>query len=48
MEQLEANIIAENILSQVDCGSHRYQVLTEVTYHNKEYSTISKVDGFIN
>ena len=34
-EQLTANIIAENILSQVDHEGHHYQVLNEVTDHKK-------------
>ena len=46
-EQLSANIIAENMMSQVDSEGHRYQVLTEVTDHKKDDSDISKVDGFI-
>ena len=35
------------MVSQVDYECHHYQVLTEVTYHNKSDSAISKVDGFI-
>ena len=46
-EQLADNIIAENMLSQVDSEGHHYQVLTEVTDHKKDYSDISKVGGFI-
>ena len=46
-EQLVANIIAENILSQVDSEGHQYQVLTEVTDHKKYGIAISKLDGFI-
>ena len=46
-EQLAANIIAENMLSQVDSEGHHYQVLTEVTDHKKDDSAIAKVDGFI-
>ena len=46
-EQLVANIIAENIMSQVDSEGHHYQVLTEVTYHKKDDIAIAKVDGFI-
>ena len=43
-EKLEDNIIAENILSQVDSEGHHYQVLTEVTDHKNDYSAINKVD----
>ena len=46
-EKLEANITAGNMLSQVDSEGHQYQVLTEVTYHKKDDSAISKVDDFI-
>ena len=45
-EQLAANIIAENMMSQVDSEGHHYQVLTEVTDHKKDDSTISKVDVY--
>ena len=44
-EQLLANIIAQNILSQVDSEGHHYQVLTEVTDQKKDDSAIAKVDG---
>ena len=46
-EQLAANIIAENIMSQVDSEGHHYQVLTEVNDHNKDDIAIYKVDGSI-
>ena len=46
-EQLAANIIAENMLSQVDSEGHHYQVLIRVTDHKRDDSAISKVDGFI-
>ena len=46
-KQLAANIIAENILSQVDSEGNHYQVLTEVTGHKKDDSDISKLDVFI-
>ena len=46
-EQLAANIIAENMLSQVDSEGHHYQVLTEVTDNKKDDSATAKVDGFI-
>ena len=48
MEQLADNIIAENMLSQVDSEGHHYQVLTEVTDHKRDDSDIAKADGFIN
>ena len=46
-DQLASNIIAENMLSQVDSEGHHYQLLTEVTDHKNYDSAISKVDGFI-
>ena len=47
-EQLEDNIIAENMLSQVDYEGNHYQVLTGVTDHKNYDISIAKVDGFIN
>ena len=47
MEQLTANIISENMLSQVDYEVHHNQVLTEVTDHKRDDSNITKVNGFI-
>ena len=44
-EQLVANIIAENMMSQVYSESHHHQVLTEVTDHKKD--DIVNVDSFI-
>ena len=45
-EQLASNIIAENMMSQVDSVGHNYQVLTEVTYNKNYDSAIDKVNGF--
>ena len=47
MEQLKANIIAENMLSQVESEGHHYQVLTKVTYHNRYYISITNMDELI-
>ena len=46
-EQLKSNIIAENMLSQVECEDNHYQMLTEVTDINRYDSNITNVDGFI-
>ena len=46
-EQLAANIIAENMLSQVDSEVHHYKVLTEVNDNKKYDSATAKVDDFI-
>ena len=42
-EQLAANIIAKNIMLQVDSEGHHYQVLIEVTDHKKDDSYIYKI-----
>ena len=34
MEELTYNIIAENILYQLDSDAHYYQVLKDVSYHS--------------
>ena len=35
------------MMLQVDSEGHQYQLLTEVTDHNRGDSAIAKVDGFI-
>ena len=47
-EKLAANMISENILSQVESEGHHYRVLTEVTDQNNDDCAISKVNFFIN
>ena len=47
MEQLTANTIGGNKLSQVDSEYHHYKVLTEVTEHKRYDSAFTKVNGFI-
>ena len=47
-EQLADNIIAENMMSQVDSEGHHYQLLTGVTEHKKDDSATAKVGGLIN
>ena len=44
---MAANIITENMLSQIDSKGHHYQVYTKVTDNKKGDSSIAKVDGFI-
>ena len=46
-DQLEANVIAKNMLSQVDSEGHHYQVLTKVTDHKRDDIAKDNVDGFI-
>ena len=46
-DQVTDNIISGHMLSKVDSEGHHYQVLTEVTNHNRYYSIITKVDGLV-
>ena len=46
-EQIEAKILAENMISQVDYEGHHYKVLTEVTVHKRDDCNITKVHGLI-
>ena len=46
-EKTTANIIYENIISQVDSEGHNHQVMTEVIDHKRDDSDITKVNGFI-
>ena len=45
--QLEANIIAQNMISKIDFEGHHYQALTELTDHKRDDIAITKVYGFI-
>ena len=47
-KKITANIISDNMLSQVDSEGHHYQVLTEVTYHKINKSVTTNVNGFID
>ena len=42
-EQLSANILAGNMMSQVDSEGHHYQVLAEVTDHKQDECVQSTV-----
>ena len=46
-EELQYNIIAENMMSQVDSEGHHYQVLAEISDHASDATAISKKNGFI-
>ena len=46
-KQLTANIIDENMPSQVDSEGHHYPFLTGVTDHKRYCSVITKVNSFI-
>ena len=45
-DQLKANILAKNILLQVESEGPHYQLLTKVTYHKRYGSAVTKVNGF--
>ena len=47
MEKLTTNVIAENMLYQVDSDGHQYQVLKEISGHSADGSTLNRSDGFI-
>ena len=47
MEEITANIIAENIISYVESEGHHYQVLTGVNDHKIDNSAVTNVDDFI-
>ena len=46
-EELTANIIADNILSQVDSGGRHYQVLKDISDHSADGSELKRSGGFI-
>jgi len=45
--QYSANLIAENIMSEVDEDGHRYQMVKNIVNHRKENNAIEKCDGWI-
>jgi hypothetical protein len=47
VDRLNANVIAENLMSQTDPYGHHYQVLHEIIEHKKDGTAISIEDGFI-
>ena len=47
IQQYAANLIAENIYSQVDEYGHRYPLMNEIVDHRKEDTAYDKADGFI-
>lgn len=46
-EELTANVIAENMLSNCDSEGHHYQLLQEISDHKKDGSAIRISNGFI-
>ena len=47
IQQYGANIIAENMYSQVDDEGHRYMLLDEIVDHRKKDTAIERDDGFV-
>ena len=47
VEELQYNIIAENMMSQVDSEGHHWQLLLEISDHRSNHLAIPKRDGFI-
>ena len=47
VEELQCNIIAENMMSQVDSEGHYYQLLAGISDHRSTYLAITKKNGFI-
>lgn len=47
VQQYAANIIAENVYSQVDEEGHRYIMLDEIVDHRKNDDAVEKHDGFV-
>ncbi|GFH50498.1 hypothetical protein CTEN210_06974 [Chaetoceros tenuissimus] len=45
-EEIAANVIAENMLSQVDVEGHHFQILKEISDHKKNWNAISVSEGF--
>ena len=46
-EELQYNIIAENMMSQVDSEGHHYQLLAEISDHKSNQLAIKRSNGFI-
>ena len=43
-----ANVIAENMYSQVDGEGRHYNIMLEISEHKRDDSAIDKADGFTN
>ena len=48
MEELQYNVIAENMMSQVDSEGHYYQILSEISDHESNHLAITKRNLFIH
>jgi hypothetical protein len=47
MDEFHANVIAENLFSQVDSKGRQYILMKEISDHKKDGTAISKSDGWI-
>ena len=47
IQQYAANLIAENIYSQVDKDGHRYTLMDEIVDHRKDDTAYDKAGGFV-
>ena len=47
VENYTANVIAENVVSQVDNEGHEYLLLKEIIDHRKDNTAVQKDDGFV-
>lgn len=47
VDRLTANIIAENLFSQIDEHGRHYQIIQEIVEHKKDASALSIEDGYI-
>ena len=45
-QQYAANVIAENLFSQIDNEGHRYKIMSEITDHKSSSNAIGVKDGF--
>ncbi len=46
-EAVTANLIAENMFSQIDDAGRSHAILCEITDHRKNGHAVSKDDGFV-
>jgi hypothetical protein len=46
-EGYHANVIAENLLSQVDSEGHQYVLMKEISEHQKDKTAVPSSEGWI-
>lgn len=47
VDRLQANVVAENMMSQVDTNGHHFQTMREIVEHEKDGTAITRDNGFI-